>query len=63
MMYPITWLEAYRSTDGRGSGEWRKLSVNIPASVRAAIKERVVRKFDVDGVRWLFCPNQPDLTY
>lgn len=36
--------------DGRGSGEWRKLSVNIPAHIRAAIKLGAVHRFDVDNV-------------
>ncbi|KAF2803422.1 NAD(P)-binding protein [Mytilinidion resinicola] len=34
---------------GRGSGEWRKLSVNIPAYTRASIKHKIVYKFDKDG--------------
>ncbi|KAJ4221146.1 hypothetical protein NW759_007215 [Fusarium solani] len=35
---------------GRGTGECRKLSVNIPAFVRTSIKLKTVYKFDVDGV-------------
>ncbi|KAF9878654.1 NAD dependent epimerase/dehydratase [Colletotrichum karsti] len=34
---------------GRGTGEGRKLSVNIPAFVRSSIKHKVVHKFDEDG--------------
>ncbi|KAI9704644.1 MAG: hypothetical protein M1820_005392 [Bogoriella megaspora] len=34
---------------GRGTGEWRKLSVNVPANVRASIKHKAVHKFDEDG--------------
>ncbi|KAF2238758.1 hypothetical protein EV356DRAFT_528666 [Viridothelium virens] len=34
---------------GRGSGEWRKLSVSIPAYIRTSIKHKVVYKFDKDG--------------
>ncbi|KAI2628092.1 NAD(P)-binding protein [Hypomontagnella submonticulosa] len=34
---------------GRGTGEWRKLSVNIPAFVRTSIAHKVVYKFDKDG--------------
>ncbi|OKL63856.1 hypothetical protein UA08_01113 [Talaromyces atroroseus] len=34
---------------GRGTGEWRKLSVSIPASIRASIKHKVVYQFDTDG--------------
>ncbi|UPL00210.1 hypothetical protein LCI18_011144 [Fusarium solani-melongenae] len=34
---------------GRGTGECRKLSVNIPAFVRTSIKLKTVYKFDVDG--------------
>ncbi|KAI1378883.1 NAD(P)-binding protein [Hypoxylon crocopeplum] len=35
--------------NGRGSGGWRKLSVNIPASIRASIAQKVVYRFDKDG--------------
>ncbi|KAH8898668.1 NAD(P)-binding protein [Thozetella sp. PMI_491] len=34
---------------GRGTGEGRKLSVNIPAYIRTAIKTKTVWKFDKDG--------------
>ncbi|KAI1392961.1 NAD(P)-binding protein [Hypoxylon trugodes] len=34
---------------GRGAGEWRKVSVNIPASIRTAIANKIVYKFDKDG--------------
>ncbi|KAI1414112.1 NAD(P)-binding protein [Hypoxylon sp. FL1857] len=34
---------------GRGSGEWRKLSVNIPAFIRTSIAQKAVYKFDKDG--------------
>ncbi|KAM5349180.1 hypothetical protein ACJ41O_009003 [Fusarium nematophilum] len=34
---------------GRGTGEWRKLSVNIPALVRCSTKLKTVYKFDKDG--------------
>ncbi|KAI1105789.1 NAD(P)-binding protein [Jackrogersella minutella] len=34
---------------GRGSGEWRKISVNIPAYIRTSIAHKVVYKFDKDG--------------
>ncbi|KAL0941547.1 nad dependent epimerase dehydratase family protein [Colletotrichum truncatum] len=34
---------------GRGTGEGRKLSVNIPAFVRASMKHKIVYKFDKDG--------------
>ncbi|KAL9083685.1 MAG: hypothetical protein Q9165_008413 [Trypethelium subeluteriae] len=34
---------------GRGTGEWRKLSVSIPAYIRTSIKHKVVYKFDKDG--------------
>ncbi|RSL43276.1 hypothetical protein CEP54_015150 [Fusarium duplospermum] len=34
---------------GRGTGECRKLSVNIPAFVRTSIKLKTVYKFDVDA--------------
>ncbi|KAM0424376.1 hypothetical protein ACHAPT_010524 [Fusarium lateritium] len=34
---------------GRGTGECRKLSVNIPAFVRTSIKLKTVNKFDIDG--------------
>ncbi|KAF4436611.1 hypothetical protein FACUT_6206 [Fusarium acutatum] len=36
-------------TYGRGTGECRKLSVNIPALVRTSIKLRTVHKFDKDS--------------
>ncbi|KAF5986568.1 hypothetical protein FCOIX_1382 [Fusarium coicis] len=36
-------------TYGRGTGECRKLSVNIPALIRTSIKLRTVHKFDVDS--------------
>ncbi|KAI0881295.1 NAD(P)-binding protein [Annulohypoxylon maeteangense] len=36
-------------TYGRGTGEWRKLSVNIPAYVRVSIANKVVYKFDRNG--------------
>lgn len=39
--------------DGRGTGEWRKLSVSIPANVRANMKNMIVYKFDTDAVRCL----------
>jgi hypothetical protein len=38
-------------TDGRGTGECRKLSVNNPANIRTSIKLKAVHKFDKDGVR------------
>ncbi|KFA72092.1 hypothetical protein S40288_02263 [Stachybotrys chartarum IBT 40288] len=34
---------------GRGRGEWRKVSINIPALVRAATRLRMVRKFEDNG--------------
>ncbi|KAF2251858.1 NAD(P)-binding protein [Trematosphaeria pertusa] len=34
---------------GRGSGEWRKLSVSIPAYVRTSMAHKIVYKFDKDG--------------
>ncbi|KAI1448839.1 NAD(P)-binding protein [Annulohypoxylon stygium] len=34
---------------GVGSGEWRKLSVNIPAYTRASIERKVVCKFENNG--------------
>ncbi|KAI0384227.1 NAD(P)-binding protein [Hypomontagnella monticulosa] len=34
---------------GRGTGEWRKLSVSIPAYIRTSIDRKVVYKFDKDG--------------
>ncbi|KAI0149688.1 NAD(P)-binding protein [Hypoxylon sp. NC0597] len=34
---------------GRGSGEWRRLSVSIPAFVRTSIAHKIVYKFDKDG--------------
>ncbi|KAF6842782.1 nad dependent epimerase dehydratase family protein [Colletotrichum musicola] len=34
---------------GRGTGEGRKISVNIPAMIRASIKDKVVHKFEKDG--------------
>ncbi|KAF2117978.1 hypothetical protein BDV96DRAFT_611553 [Lophiotrema nucula] len=34
---------------GRGTGEWRKLSVAIPAHVRTSIQHKSVHKFDVEG--------------
>ncbi|KAF5702473.1 hypothetical protein FMUND_13473 [Fusarium mundagurra] len=36
-------------TYGRGTGECRKLSVNIPALIRTSIKLRTVHKFDLDS--------------
>ncbi|KAF4490467.1 hypothetical protein FAGAP_10764 [Fusarium agapanthi] len=36
-------------TYGRGTGECRKLSVNIPALIRTSIKLRTVHKFDKDS--------------
>ncbi|KAF5680734.1 hypothetical protein FCIRC_5721 [Fusarium circinatum] len=36
-------------TYGRGTGECRKLSVNIPALIRTSIKLRTVHKFDRDS--------------
>ncbi|CAI6092743.1 unnamed protein product [Clonostachys chloroleuca] len=38
---------------GRGSGEWKKLSTNIPAFVRKSIEKKIVYKFEKDGV----CPD------
>ncbi|KAI2463184.1 NAD(P)-binding protein [Annulohypoxylon bovei var. microspora] len=37
------------TTYGRGTGEWRKLSVNIPAYTRTSIAHKIVYKFDKDG--------------
>ena len=37
-------------TDGRGTGEWRKVSILIPALIQASIKLKKVHKFDKDGV-------------
>ena len=37
--------------DGIGRGSWMKTSSNIPAVVRAAIKEGVIHKFDKNSVR------------
>ncbi|KAJ4364960.1 hypothetical protein N0V83_008576 [Neocucurbitaria cava] len=37
-------------SDGRGSGECRKLSVSIPQYVRTSIKHKTVYRFDKDGV-------------
>ncbi|KAF2877675.1 hypothetical protein BDV95DRAFT_602040 [Massariosphaeria phaeospora] len=34
---------------GRGTGEWRKLSVNYPAFIRTSIEHKIVHKFDVDS--------------
>ncbi|CAH0057299.1 unnamed protein product [Clonostachys solani] len=34
---------------GRGSGEWKKLSTNIPAFVRKSVENKVVYKFEKDG--------------
>ncbi|KAF2664223.1 NAD(P)-binding protein [Microthyrium microscopicum] len=34
---------------GRGSGQWKKLSANIPAHIRSGIAHKVVYKFDKDG--------------
>ena len=36
--------------DGVGTGQWRKLSVQIPALVRASIKLRIVHRFDKEAV-------------
>lgn len=36
--------------DGRGTGEWKRLSVNIPALVRTSIKLGKVYKFEKDSV-------------
>ncbi|XXG95183.1 hypothetical protein Hte_001443 [Hypoxylon texense] len=48
--YGVTsFILAVPTTYGRGTGEWRKLSVNIPAYVRTSIAHKVVYKFDVDG--------------
>ncbi|KPM41084.1 hypothetical protein AK830_g5461 [Neonectria ditissima] len=43
-----TFNVAVPMTYGRGTGEWRKLSVSIPAYVRTSIKLRTVHKFDID---------------
>lgn len=37
-------------TDGKGSGEWRKISTSIPAHVRTGIKYKTVHKFEKDAV-------------
>ncbi|VTT66164.1 unnamed protein product [Fusarium fujikuroi] len=37
------------SIDGRGTGECRKLSVNIPALIRTSIRLKTVHKFDRDS--------------
>ncbi|CAH0040236.1 unnamed protein product [Clonostachys rhizophaga] len=34
---------------GRGSGEWKKLSTNIPAFVRKSVEKKIVYKFEKDG--------------
>ncbi|VUC32934.1 unnamed protein product [Clonostachys rosea] len=34
---------------GRGSGEWKKLSTNIPAFVRKSVENKIVYKFEKDG--------------
>ncbi|RDW74800.1 hypothetical protein BP6252_05942 [Coleophoma cylindrospora] len=34
---------------GRGTGEWRKLSVAIPAAIKSSIKHKMVHKFDKDA--------------
>ncbi|KAL5378872.1 hypothetical protein DPSP01_008805 [Paraphaeosphaeria sporulosa] len=34
---------------GRGKGEWRKVSILIPALIQASIRLEKVHKFDVDG--------------
>ncbi|KAK7409252.1 hypothetical protein QQX98_008562 [Neonectria punicea] len=45
----VTFNVAVPMVYGRGTGEWRKLSVNIPASVRTSIKLKTVHKFDKDA--------------
>ncbi|KAF4972347.1 hypothetical protein FSARC_1069 [Fusarium sarcochroum] len=37
---------------GRGTGECRKLSVNLPALIRTSIKLKKVHKFDTDASPW-----------
>ncbi|CRG90930.1 hypothetical protein PISL3812_07977 [Talaromyces islandicus] len=34
---------------GRGTGQWRKLSVNIPGFIRTSIAHKTVYKFDTEG--------------
>ncbi|KAH8690119.1 hypothetical protein BGW36DRAFT_433072 [Talaromyces proteolyticus] len=34
---------------GTGTGQWRKLSVSIPAYIRVSIEHKIVYKFDKDG--------------
>jgi len=44
-------VDADFSKDGRGSGEWSKLSSQIPNYVKTSIAQKQVHKFDVEGVR------------
>lgn len=39
--------------DGTGSGEWKKVSAQIPMYVRNGIAEKQIHKFDVEGVSCL----------
>ncbi|KAI1459922.1 NAD(P)-binding protein [Annulohypoxylon moriforme] len=44
-----SFIIAVPPTYGRGTGEWRTLSVNIPAYIRASIANKIVYKFERDG--------------
>jgi hypothetical protein len=37
--------------DGKGNGEWSKLSAQILNYVRTSVVQKQVHKFDVEGVR------------
>ncbi|KAH7016148.1 uncharacterized protein B0I36DRAFT_277426 [Microdochium trichocladiopsis] len=45
----VTFLVMVPTVYGKGSGQGRRLSVNIPAYVRTSIKLGIVYKFDKDG--------------
>jgi hypothetical protein len=52
---PISYrVHANYLTDGRGSGEMKKISVFLPALINASIKHKVVYKFDKNAVSPLF---------
>lgn len=38
--------------DGRGMGECKKLSIAFPTFIRASIKDKLVHRFDKNGVSY-----------
>lgn len=42
--------DTYCCADGKGNGEWKKISVSNPSLIRTSIKHKTVHKFEKDSV-------------